>query len=596
MKRLTAILLFTTGTLFAQYYGERTTEQSFESSSLFFNSHYLNTYGIYKFKDAAVGLIDDPFLNSYLNPAFIPDLGDKEFLLHIDFRGDRTKPEVLKTYVQPIDYLASSIYRESYIDPRWFSKTRTEPEPVVSIGFLMYPEGRFNKNFYIGGSYQLILADESFYEMPYSIYNKNIYYDSFNSRISSEALSIDYSASTDEMLNEAHMLSLFSGYKFSEKMSAGIFLNSVILSRDGAFGNNGIYYSYPYSNALLSERDQSYGHLDVAAGINYKTSNNFLAGLKLGLLTGNAEQTFLSESNYYYKSNEPGESDTWDYNYSNYLKEQNWDQDGNTFYGSLNLQKQFTTGSSINMYYRFTTSDVSSTTSSTIDDTLNYSYKYYDSYTNKYNISESSSSLHDQRSGNGTRDTKRHEFMFNVNWLVSDAVNIYSALYVKRENYSIEISEPVTANRFSYSYNETYPDNIINVYNNSSSEKKTMNWSYEAKIWTLQIPVLVNVEVNRYWGFMAGINRILDAWNVDDITTAQISTRQKVSNGVETNESNIIEKYRQPDKRITEDKFDIIASFHGNITDELKVRLILNPDFDNEFSIEQWWLSFNAGF
>lgn len=596
MKKIIVILLFSSCLLYSQYYSERTTEQSFESSTLFFNSHYLNTYGIYKFKDAAVGLIDDPFLNSYLNPAFIPELGDKEFLIHIDFRGDMTEPEVLKTYIQPVDYLTSSSYVDRHIDPRWFSKTRNEPEPVISLGILMYPEGKGNKNFYVGGSYQLILSDENFYEMPYSIYEKNIYYDSFNSRISEEAIFIDHSISTNEMLNEAHLLSLFSGYRISSRLSAGIFLNSVMHSRDGAIGNNGLIYSDPYSNAMLNERDQSYNHFDFGIGVNYRNSNNFLAGTKIGLLTGNADQNYFSESNYYYKSNEPDVSETWNYNYSRYSKDQKWTQDGTTFYAGINIQKKFETGSHINLYYRFTSADISTHTTSSINDTLNYSHKYYDSYSQRYNLSRRNSSLHDYRNGNGSRNNKRHEFMFNVNWRVSDKINIYSALYVKRDSYTIENNEPVAVIRFSYTYDELLPDNDIAVHNTSSSESKTINWSYEAKTWTLQIPVLLNLEVNQFWGFMIGINRILDAWNVDDITTAHIKNRFRVSNGNETVESNIYERYRQPDKRITEDKFDFIAAVNGNITDELQLRLILNPEFEDGLSLDQWWLSFNAGF
>jgi len=39
------------------YDPERTTEQSFEQSGLYFKSHFLNTYGLLRFRDVAVGLI-----------------------------------------------------------------------------------------------------------------------------------------------------------------------------------------------------------------------------------------------------------------------------------------------------------------------------------------------------------------------------------------------------------------------------------------------------------------------------------------------------------------------------------------------------------
>ena len=67
MKKLFFILLILVPAVKAQYYGERTTDQNFEESSLYFQSHYLNPFGIESFKSVSPGLIDNPFLNLY-NP------------------------------------------------------------------------------------------------------------------------------------------------------------------------------------------------------------------------------------------------------------------------------------------------------------------------------------------------------------------------------------------------------------------------------------------------------------------------------------------------------------------------------------------------
>jgi len=85
----TAFFLLIPFMLSAQYWGERVTEKSFESSNLHFNSYYFNPMGINQFNDVTVGLMDDPFLNLYLNPAYIaPDSMRPEPLSPILFKGE----------------------------------------------------------------------------------------------------------------------------------------------------------------------------------------------------------------------------------------------------------------------------------------------------------------------------------------------------------------------------------------------------------------------------------------------------------------------------------------------------------------------------
>ena len=179
MKKFLLLILTLPTVLFSQYWGERTTEQSFEKSNLHFQNHFLNTFGIKYYKDIAAGTIDDPFLNIELNPAIIPDIGEKEIQIYLDFRGDRTEPEIVEKYYQPtLDVYSASSYIPP-IDRRWFSDTRTEPEPLVSLGIITFPLENSIKDVYIGGTYQLILKEESYYSMPYWIYNSRYYFDSF---------------------------------------------------------------------------------------------------------------------------------------------------------------------------------------------------------------------------------------------------------------------------------------------------------------------------------------------------------------------------------------------------------------------------------
>ena len=185
VKKIIFIFFCTNSFLIAQYNSERTTEQSFEQSELYFTPHFLNPFGILNFKKVAPGLIINKFLNLEINPANIPDLGD-ETLIYLDFRGDRTEAPIVQTYAYPT-YYSDIIYRP-YIDPRWFSTTRTEPEPIFSLGILTNPFSENTNNFFIGGTYQLIHREEKFYNIPYSIYYPNIYYDALGTRAEGVAI------------------------------------------------------------------------------------------------------------------------------------------------------------------------------------------------------------------------------------------------------------------------------------------------------------------------------------------------------------------------------------------------------------------------
>ena len=157
MKKYVFVLGFflTASSLFTQYWGERVTEQSFEQSDLYFTSYYLNTFGLYRFREVAVGLVDDPFLDLYLNPAKLPELSTGN-LLHLDFRGDRTSVPISDDYrIYPLGGQINLI-APAYIDPRWYSTSRRDPEPVFSAGFLSYLMNAKSQSLFLGGTYQLI--------------------------------------------------------------------------------------------------------------------------------------------------------------------------------------------------------------------------------------------------------------------------------------------------------------------------------------------------------------------------------------------------------------------------------------------------------
>lgn len=73
---------------FAQYFNERSTEHNFETSDFYLTKYSFNPFGMSNFKEVTPGLIDNPFLNKFINPSRITYLKEK-FNFNIDYRGER---------------------------------------------------------------------------------------------------------------------------------------------------------------------------------------------------------------------------------------------------------------------------------------------------------------------------------------------------------------------------------------------------------------------------------------------------------------------------------------------------------------------------
>lgn len=599
MKKIILCLVVSCNVAFAQYFGERTTEQSFENSSLHFNSYFLNPFGIANFKNVTPGLIDNAFLNLYINPANVPDIDDNDFLFYLEFRGDRTEPFIMDRFVVP-NYFINDLFYRPFFDPRWFTVTRQEPEPILSVGIINYPLKGIADGLFIGGTYQLIHKEEKFYTMPYWIYYPNYYYDALGIRaegLSNVPIEDRYSGK-DEMINEGHLFSAFTGYQISKEWSAGASINGIVHSREGGYLNSyNDEYGNPnddWSNLDSQERMQNYDHIDLSGGINFQPAPFFKVGLKAGRLTGDAGQDFNFRSSYFSRHNTPEVSTDWYYYSSDSKTEQNWKHDGSSSYIGINFIRYIKDDKSFSGYYRYTKTDIDLNSRSAIFDTSFNSSKY--EYNNGWFSYGGYSSAYDIRSSIGSKSANKHEGMINFNWALIPGSSIYLGLYFNSTKTEISSTEPVSVTRTS-SYNSTSSDTLYYYnYNNYYRlvEDKVLEWEYKSDYWTFQIPVIFDFRFNENWGMMIGINRILESWEITDVTTAYFSLREKIQDTLLTRETNFGERYTQPAKKITEDFTKIFASFDVSISQVFKVRMILDPEFEHEFRIAQWWLSFDA--
>lgn len=592
IRYLFAMLIFP-GLCFAQYWGERVTDKSFESSSVYFKSSFLNTHGLYRFGDAAVGLIDDAFLELYVNPANLPNLNGSDYQIYLDFRGDRTEEEVIGYYYSmPYDYIG---YRP---DPRWYSQTRQEPEPIFSLGILAYPWGEKAKNLFIGGAYQIIYKQEKYYTVPSWIYQYRFGYDAFGEKNFDDA-SVpieDRYWGKDELTTQAHLLSGYIGYSASDKIDMGLALSSATHIREGGYASSrtdeyNTTGERDYRNFSSQERNQEYDHLDITFGLNYKFNSKFSGGVKCGYLSGEIDQDYTAVDTSIYKYNIPGVSTSWSDHYRGSSREQSWNRNGNTTYGGINLKRDFSESSIFNFYYCYRASDIDLSSISTIGDTSYYSSQYkYDTLTYEY---YSKSQTIDDRSSTGNSKKYMHDAMASMRWELESKSTLYTGFYFSRSKTNVSSNEPIVAERWS-DYQREVNDSISYSHYYRLYEERRLAWEYSSTYWTIQIPVILYYQVSDRFRVMLGVNRILEAWDISDQTTAYFTTRQTTTDGETDTEINFGERYTMPDEKITEDYTAVITSLEVSVSPSFSVRLLISPEFQDEFKIAQWWLSFNV--
>lgn len=585
---------------FAQYYNERLVAENFEYSNLYFNSYYLNPYGLAGFKEMAAGFIADPFLSLKINPANLPEPGSKDVLFYLDFRGDWADAEYTDGLAVPtFDLRVASPYYYG-VDRRWNSVSKTEPEPIVAFGIILRPLSEITNRLYLSGSYEYLRKNENFNDFPYNIYYYNFYYDAFGVRaLGVEGMPvIDRYGGVDEMTNSGHLFSLFAGFDISDDIKAGIGMNGVFHSREGEFSNS---YRDQYSSSGVgdwvskqsTERNQDYQHLDFTAGIKYLLTKTLSLGLKAGMLNGKAEQSYSTLNYYFSKNNKPDTSTTWYYYFFDGTTEQTWNLDGTTTYFGFDFQKSIQKDKWFSGYYQFSSSGLDLSTSSMVTDTNQNSSRWQ--YTTDWYLYKNFGAARDYRSGIGDRDIKSHEGVLNLRWNLSDKTTLSAGIFFRSVKTIVTSREPAKVYRVSE--NRSYNSNNYNYYSYMKLiEDKTLVWDYQSEFTTLQIPVLITHLFDEKWEMLYGIARVSNAWNIEETTTAYFAKRETVTQDTSKLETNFGERYESPDKKITEDFIKFLVQFKLSITKDLNARVMFEPSFDPYIRFAQWWLAFEAKF
>ncbi len=586
--------------LFAQYWGERPNEKSFEQSSLYFNSYYLNPFGMYGFSDVSLGLIDNPFLRTQLNPAFIPTDSVAANQIYLDFRGDRNDVALARYYpVTPYyDYASSMNY---YPDPRWYTVTRNEPEPLFSFGL----NKQLSDDLYFSGSYQFVFKEEGYYQTPTWIYNSRYGMDEKGTSIidDSNVPITDRSAGEDEMHTQGHLWSANLAYRLSDWIRVGVNANAIIHERSGAYANlNSDRYSEAQTddwfNSYSKERTNKYKHLDLGAGVQFDVSADLTAGVKLSYLDGSAKQNFIKkDSSIYSYSWEDGiyHSNSNSYRYG--TTDQSWNHKGHTSSALIQLDYRLSQTRSMHFYYQYTKRDLELSNQSSIMDTSlyvgNYQSVNYSSYYNSWYR------MDDNRSASGSSNLKGWQAMLSFRWFESARSRVKFGIFFSNKYYKKQTSEPVIAESQSHHYsNYTNPDEN-NTYTRHTYlfEDKRLEWTTSTQKQTLQLPVMLEFDLKENWTLMLAVNRIWNYWKIKEQTTAFFKKRIEQKNGDDVAQitTNFGERWSEPDRIISEDETAFLSGLRINISPKFQIIVTASPSFEPVLHMAQWQLGFRAG-
>jgi len=585
--------------LFGQYWGERPNEKSFEQSSLYFNSYYLNPFGVHQFSDVSLGLIDDPFLRTHLNPASIPEDSLEANQMYLDFRGDRTEVALTGYYpVTPYDYYSSSmIYRP---DPRWYTTTRTEPEPLFSFGL----NKKLSDNLYFSGSYQFVFKEEGYYQTPTWIYNSRYGMDEKGAALADDASVpiTDRSSGEDEMHTKGHLLSLNLAYRLSDALRLGVNANTVLHERSGAYANlRADRYSETteaddWFNSYSKERNNKYRHLDLGAGIQYDVSDDLTAGVKLNYLEGKADQDFLKkDSSLYYSKWTDGTYQSIHSSFRSGTTDQEWNHDGLTTSGLIHLDYRLSDNRSLHFYYQYTKQNLDLDNRSSIVDTSMYNGDY--NHSNYQSVYNSWYRMYDHRNATGSSKMDGWQAMFSFRWFETKRTRVHFGIFFSDKHYSKRTSEPVIALRQSYYYREYTDYGITDEYTRTSRlyEDKRLEWETSTTKQTMQLPVMMQFDFNKNWTMTLAVNRIWNYWHIEEETVAYFKEREEDDNGEYEYNTNFGERWAEPDRIISEDTIAFLTGLNIKISPKFQINIMASPEFEPQWRVSQWWLGFRAG-
>jgi len=582
----------------AQYRSDRPLEMTFEQSDFFFSPSFLNPMGAEHFQSASVLTSDHPLIALERNPANLSDF-DRDTLpsnfMYIDFRNNR---EIVKSgYRHYPGYYAGGIYRGwGY----YHTTSRSELNPLVSLAYLTRLPV-LDRSLTVGATYQLISQAEEYYAIPRDIYRylagKDAEGITFNGT-SDYDIKDRYSAS-DDMYHEGHSINAFLGWEVNPSLKIGMKAGRFIFGREGSLGTENLwnqridYHSYWKS---YKDRMQDYGHWDFSAGLKYSFDNENTLGFYLGWVNGNVLQDMNQDDESVSKNGERGTSSWSDYE-SWYTSDQKWDHHGNTIYSGLQWNKNIREDLSFRLMYNYSRLFQDLDLNSSIKSESENAYHYES--TDYLREGEGYSDMHDLRNGGGDRTISKHMVKSAMNWDILDNQSLNVGIILGQRKQSTKTSEKVDAFSETYRYYHRIRDE--EEYTSESYyktvEDKTIRWNFDSRMRTLQIPIIYEYDISKSFDLLAGVNRTMNYWKIENSTLVLYDYREKVRNDEKEVEEMTGERITEPDERISKTSTHFLLGLTFSPSPLFSVQLLASPGFEKHSLVDEqlhgthYWLS-----
>ncbi len=570
LQSFLSLLLLLPAAAFSQGTHPAITEKQFVESPLFFHSWYLNPYEADGFRKVTAGLLDDPFLKVYLNPADMPEFSLKNHRIYLDIRGWRynlsgqpvtaeaggtvgpvKKPSATVSLPLPgqADYLASHT-------------------PYISLGYLARPfRGKFS-GWSLGFTYQLVRSEDA---VP-------------GTKISGLMMN----TGDDPVImnkNLGHFAGAFLACRLTSRLQAGLSLSGAYYRQERTDDQ---YYRSSTEAGAMALQDyrldygQDYRHLDAAAGLRYRLLPAWTAGVKLGYLQGRVRQTNLLDYDRIMKSISTIPAG-WTRTDGTQHDRREWERPGKFLYALFRTGYAFATNSTIGGFFStgLRRMDVNNRTAA---GTRTFSTEEKDAF-GTLRSSEGRQQELLNAAGSGTREEWFRQGMLHFSQQMASFATIKAGLSYRGESVRLNSTEAVSS---------SIEGNTVTVAGDTTREyfsrieNKSDRWDFESDATELMIPFYLEMRLQKFWQVYLGVNHILRETTIHQTDESRILYREINNNGQVTTEQNIYEITVAPvDKSVTRETV-LLAGTEIMLSENLRLNVLLSPRFKDIFHIQFW--------
>jgi hypothetical protein len=568
-----------------QYYSDRPLEMSFEQSDFLFKPLTINPLGSESFREASLLTSSQTLAGIQRNPANLQQFDSdstKSNYLYLNLGNSRT----IQSYNQYYYPFVITPHRGYFYHPN----PRQELSPLLNAAYITRLPF-LNRALTLGASYQLISQGENYYAVPNNIYRNLAGYSLDGTLIAGfEGYDItDRYSGADEMYHEGHSFNLMAAWAINDRLTVGARAGSFIFERDGSVGSNNVWTQRPDCDSYwksFEDRVQEYSHLDLSTGLTYTTTLGKI-GVEAGLLTGIVKQSMIrdddSKSDYRHYSNSDFSS------YLNWYKsDQLWDHEGNRIHLGLLWERQISEGLDFRFMYRYSllVQDLALKSSIESESENEYSYDW------SSRLSEGSyfSKMHDLRQGIGERSISANMAGGSLSWDLGRNQRLSLGAIYSSRNHLTETSENVDSFAESESIHTYTTDDgtTTNRYYHKTVEDKTINWEYETRLRSIQIPIMYEYAFNDRFEMLLGINRVMNFHKSKNSTLILYHYRERIHNDQTNIQQNTGERITEPRERMSIINTNIIGALTFSPSETFNVQLLAAPGFEKDSRYDEY--------